>query len=52
MAGIGDLKDDNNQLTSDPTKKADLVHRQFDSVFSDDTKKITPDFDKKTASQP
>ena len=47
MTGIGDLKDDNNQLTSDPIKKADLVHRQFDSVFSDDKKKITPEFDKK-----
>ena len=30
MAGIGNLKDDNNQLTSDPIKKADLAHRQFD----------------------
>ena len=44
LVGISDLKDEQNTLTSDPVKKAKLVHNQFDSVFSDDAKKITPDW--------
>ena len=46
LVGISDLKDEQNTLTSDPVKKAKLVHNQFDSVFSDDAKKITPVLEK------
>ena len=46
LVGVADLKDEQNTLTSDPTRKANLIHKQFDSVFSDDTIKITPEFEK------
>ena len=45
--GIGDLKDKNNIPTSDPTRKANLIHEQFNSVFSDHIPTITPNFDPK-----
>ena len=45
LVGISDLKDETNVLTSNPAKKADLIHKQFDSVFSDDTKNIPQEFD-------
>ena len=46
--GIPDLKDkNNNTLTSDPVKKANLIHKHFDSVFSDPTPKIKADFNEK-----
>ena len=44
LVGVADLKDEQNTLTSDPVKKANLIHKQFDSVFSDDSIKTTPDF--------
>ncbi|MCP3852899.1 MAG: hypothetical protein GY694_22125, partial [Gammaproteobacteria bacterium] len=42
---IPDIKDKNNTMTSDPQKKAQIIHEQFDSVYSDPTSKITPNFD-------
>ena len=45
--GIPDLKDHNNILTNDPVKKADLIHRQFDSVFSDPSSKIKANLNEK-----
>ena len=45
--GISDLKDKNNILTSDPVKKANLIHEQFDSVFSNPSPKINSNFKEK-----
>ena len=42
---IPDIKDKNNTMTSDPQKKAQIIHEQFDSVYSDPTSKITPNFE-------
>ena len=44
LVGVADLKDEQNTLTSDPVKKANLIDKKFDSVFSDDSIKTTPDF--------
>ena len=41
---IPDLKDERDILTSDPSKKAEIVHKQFDSVFSNPSPKIKADF--------
>ena len=38
--GISDLKDKNNLLITDPLKKAEMIHEQFNSVFSDPSPKI------------
>ena len=40
--GISDLKDKNNLLVTDPLKKAEMIHEQYNSVFSDPTPKIDP----------
>ena len=45
--GISELKNKNNIPTNDPVKKANLIHEQFDSVFSNPFPKITHTFDKK-----
>ena len=45
--GISDLKDKNNILTSDPLKKANLIHEVFNSVFSNPSPKISANFDEK-----
>ena len=45
--GISELKNKNNIPTNDPVKKADLIHEQFDSVFSNPSPKITHTFDQK-----
>ncbi|MCP3930316.1 MAG: hypothetical protein GY705_14575 [Bacteroidetes bacterium] len=44
---IPDVKDESNSLTSDPSKKAEIIHKQFDSVFSDPSPKINANFEKK-----
>ena len=39
--GIGDLKSgDGVKIARDPTEKADIIHTQFDSVFSNPLPKI------------
>lgn len=43
--GIGDLKDSNNIPTSDPIKKANIIHDYFDTVFSNPEPKINHDLD-------
>ena len=43
--GIGDLKNKNNITTRDAVKKAELIHEQFDSVFSNPSPPINPIFD-------
>ena len=45
--GISDLRNKHNILTSDPVEKAHLIHNQFDSVFSNPSPKIQPNFDEK-----
>ena len=45
--GISELKNKNAIPTNDPVKKANLIHEQFDSVFSNPFPKITHTFDKK-----
>ena len=44
--GISELKDKNNIPTNDPVQKANLIHEQFDSVFSNPLPKIKHSFDK------
>ena len=44
--GISELKNKDNTLVNDPAKKANLIHEQFDSVFSNPNPKITNTFDK------
>ena len=44
--GIGDLESGNGNLTRDPIGKANIIHRQFDSVFSNPLPKIKHFFDK------
>ena len=53
--GIPDLKSKNDLPIRDPVKKAQLIHQQFDSVFSDPSPPIHPNFednDKKPSINP
>ena len=45
--GISDLKDENSILTNNPSKKAELLHKHFDSVFSEPLPKIKAKLDEK-----
>ena len=43
--GIGDIKNSKNIPTRDPVKRAEIIHDQFDSVFSKPNPKINHIFD-------
>ena len=50
--GISDLRDDQNILIQDPLGKANLLNRQFSSVFSNPDPKITPTLSEHTKLPP
>ena len=46
--GIPDLKSDRGHPVRDPLKKAELIHKQFDSVFSNPSPPVQANLDEST----